>query len=187
MAPTLAVAKAAAEREDWHLILELPRGANVAQIQKARRQLQRGAHEDKGGSRELSTLINVAADKLLHSQTQKASWNTRDDHDTLMRKMREEHEQRMGEIRRRRQEDQQRRDQQRREEYQRRREDDQRRREEDQRKQQEDLQKQQEDLRKHQEDLRKHQEDQRRREEYQRKRQEDLQKREEGLQKLQED
>ena len=194
MAPTLAVAKAAAEREDWHLILELPRGANVAQIQKARRQLQRGAHEDKGGSRELSTLINVAADKLLHSQTQKASWNTRDDYDTLMRKMREEHEQRMGEIRRRRQEDQQRRDQQRREEYQRRREDDQRRREEDQRrreedlrKQQEDLRKRQEDVRKHQEDLRKHQEDQRRREEYQRKRQEDLQKREEGLQKREED
>jgi hypothetical protein len=97
MAPSLAAAKAAVERGDWHFVLGLARGATVAQIQKARRQLQKGAHEDKGGSSELSTLINVAADNLLHSQTQKASWDTQEDYDTLMRKMNEEHKQRRWE------------------------------------------------------------------------------------------
>ena len=101
MAPTLAAAKAAAERGDWHFILGLARGATVAQIQKARRQLQRGAHEDKGGSSELSTLINVAADNLLQ---QNASWNTQDDYDTLIRQMYEEREQMMKENTRKRQE-----------------------------------------------------------------------------------
>ena len=105
MAPTLAAAKAAAERGAWHFILGLARGATVAQIQKARRQLQREAHVDKGGSSELSTLINVAADNLLQPQTWDASRNTQDDYDTSMRKMQADQERRNAQ---KRQEDQRR-------------------------------------------------------------------------------
>ena len=65
MAPTLEAARAATRRGAWHLILGLPRSATERDVQKARRELQRQTHQDKGGNPELSALINKAADELL--------------------------------------------------------------------------------------------------------------------------
>ena len=49
----------------WHKILQIEPHSNAAQIEKARRTLQRSAHPDKGGSVELSQLVNKAADTLI--------------------------------------------------------------------------------------------------------------------------
>ena len=54
----------------WHKILQIEPHSNAAQIEKARRTLQRSAHPDKGGSTELSQLINKAADTLISRTTQ---------------------------------------------------------------------------------------------------------------------
>ena len=62
---SLDVARHAASVGAWHTILEVERGAAAAQIRKACRTLQRDAHPDKGGSPELSQLINRARDALL--------------------------------------------------------------------------------------------------------------------------
>lgn len=64
MVISLANARAAAQREDWWLILGLDYVAGLLDVQKARRALMRGNHPDKGGSIELCQLINLAADKL---------------------------------------------------------------------------------------------------------------------------
>ena len=65
MACSLESAKACARQGAWHAVLGLERGACVDDIRKARRRLQLSCHEDKGGSGELSQLINRAADTLL--------------------------------------------------------------------------------------------------------------------------
>ena len=62
---SLDVARHAASVGAWHTILGVERGAAAAQIRKACRTLQRDAHPDKGGSPELSQLINRARDALL--------------------------------------------------------------------------------------------------------------------------
>ena len=58
-------ALAAARIGAWHKILQIECGSDAAQIERARRTRQRSAHPDKGGSVELSKLINEAADTLL--------------------------------------------------------------------------------------------------------------------------
>ena len=65
MAITLEAARAAAHQRRWHTILGLEPGASADEVRKARRRLQLTAHTDKGGSKELSQLINLAADELL--------------------------------------------------------------------------------------------------------------------------
>ena len=65
MAPTLEQARAAARRQDWFAILGLSFPVSERDVLKAKRQLQRTAHQDRGGSAELSQLINLAADKLI--------------------------------------------------------------------------------------------------------------------------
>jgi curved DNA-binding protein CbpA len=65
MPVTLGAARAAARQGRWHAVLGLQPGASADEIRKARRLEQRTAHTDKGGSTELSQLINQAADKLL--------------------------------------------------------------------------------------------------------------------------
>ena len=62
---TLEAARAAAQQRRWHTILGLRPGASADEVRKARRRLQLTAHTDKGGSKELSQLINQAADELL--------------------------------------------------------------------------------------------------------------------------
>ena len=62
---TLEAARAAARQGRWHSILGLRPGASADEVRKARRRLQLTAHTDKGGSTELSQLINQAADELL--------------------------------------------------------------------------------------------------------------------------
>ena len=61
----LSDAVAAAAIGAWHKILQIECGSDAAQIERARRTRQRSAHPDKGGSVELSKLINEAADTLL--------------------------------------------------------------------------------------------------------------------------
>ena len=58
-------ARAAARQRRWHAVLGLNPGASADEVRKARRRLQLTAHTDKGGSKELSQLINQAADQLL--------------------------------------------------------------------------------------------------------------------------
>ena len=65
MAISLEAARAAAQQRRWYLILGLRPGASADEVRKARRRLQLTAHTDKGGSKELSQLINHAADELL--------------------------------------------------------------------------------------------------------------------------
>lgn len=65
MACALGIARNAAHAGTWHTILGLEWLPTAAQIGKARRNLQRDAHQDKGGSPEVSQLINRAADELL--------------------------------------------------------------------------------------------------------------------------
>ena len=65
MSITLEAARAAAQQRRWHTILGLKSGASADEVCKARRRLQLTAHTDKGGSKELSQLINLAADELL--------------------------------------------------------------------------------------------------------------------------
>jgi curved DNA-binding protein CbpA len=65
MAPTLETARRCARQGSWHTILGLPQSASADAIRRARRRLQLRCHEDKGGSGELSQLINRAADVLL--------------------------------------------------------------------------------------------------------------------------
>ncbi len=64
MVISLANARAAAQCQDWWLILGLDEVAGLQDVQKARRTLMKGNHPDKGGNVELSQLINLAADKL---------------------------------------------------------------------------------------------------------------------------
>ena len=65
MAITLEAARAAARQRRWHAVLGLAPGASADEVRKARRRLQLTAHTDKGGSKELSQLINQAADEML--------------------------------------------------------------------------------------------------------------------------
>ena len=65
MPTTLEAARAAAQQGRWHAVLGLRPGASADEVRKARRRLQLSAHTDKGGSAELSQLINQASDKLL--------------------------------------------------------------------------------------------------------------------------
>ena len=65
MPPKLEAARVYARRGDWHALLGLRFNASADDIRKARRRLQLGCHADKGGSGELSQLINRAADELL--------------------------------------------------------------------------------------------------------------------------
>jgi len=65
MTISLEAARAAAQQKRWHLILGLKPGASSEEICKAKRRLQLTAHTDKGGTKELSQLINHAADELL--------------------------------------------------------------------------------------------------------------------------
>ena len=65
MTISLEAARAAAQQKRWHLILGLKPGAVAEEIRKAKRRLQLTAHTDKGGTKELSQLINHAADELL--------------------------------------------------------------------------------------------------------------------------
>ena len=65
MAPSLEQARAAARRQDWVAILGLSFPVSERDVLWAKRQLQRTAHQDKGGLAELSQLINLAADKLI--------------------------------------------------------------------------------------------------------------------------
>ena len=65
MPTTLEAARAAAQQRRWHAVLGLNLGASADEVRKARRRLQLTAHTDKGGSKELSQLINQAADELL--------------------------------------------------------------------------------------------------------------------------
>ena len=62
---TLEATRAAAQQRRWHAILGLAPGASADEVRKARRRLQLTAHTDKGGSKELSQLINQAADEML--------------------------------------------------------------------------------------------------------------------------
>ena len=59
---TLEEASNAASQGNWLLILRLPPSCSEHDIHRARRELQRSAHQDRGGCPELSTLINMAAD-----------------------------------------------------------------------------------------------------------------------------
>ena len=65
MPTTLEAARAAAQQGRWHAVLGLRPGASADEVRKARRRLQLSAHTDKGGSAELSQLINQAADQFL--------------------------------------------------------------------------------------------------------------------------
>ena len=78
MASTLEQARSAERRGAWHVILGLSHSATEREVQKARRELQRHAHQDKGGNAELSALINKAADELLERLRP---------HDKVLRKM----------------------------------------------------------------------------------------------------
>ena len=62
---TVDVARSLFDAREFHTILGIELGASAEQIQRARRKLQLGAHSDKGGSDEVSALINAAADELL--------------------------------------------------------------------------------------------------------------------------
>ena len=62
---SLEAAKTASRMCELHTIRGVERGSKPNEIHKARRTLQREVHPDKGGSLELSTLINRAADELL--------------------------------------------------------------------------------------------------------------------------
>ena len=70
---TLEEAKNAASRGDWLSILGLPASCSERDIHRARRELQRSAHEDRGGCPEMSTLINMAADNALANRNPAAS------------------------------------------------------------------------------------------------------------------
>ena len=65
MACPVDSARLCAHKGRWHTILGLQAGASADDIRRARRRLQLSCHEDKGGSGELSQLINRAADVLL--------------------------------------------------------------------------------------------------------------------------
>ena len=66
---SLPEARLATSRGEWWRVLGLLSGAQVADVQRARRRLQRNAHTDKGGCQELSALINNAADIMLEGLT----------------------------------------------------------------------------------------------------------------------
>ena len=61
----LEAARSAAQHRRWHAVLGLRPGASADEVRKARRRLQLTAHTDKGGSKDLSQIINQAADELL--------------------------------------------------------------------------------------------------------------------------
>ena len=105
MAPTLEQARAAARRQDWFAILGLSFPVSEREVLQAKRQLQRTAHQDKGGSAELSQLINLAADKLIDILRPdiRAQRERRDQEDEIQRRRGEE-EQRREDARRREQE-----------------------------------------------------------------------------------
>lgn len=71
-------ALAAARIGAWHKILKIECGSDTAKIERVRRTLQRSAHPDKGGSEQLSKLINEAADTLLRQSAGgfNAEWST---------------------------------------------------------------------------------------------------------------
>ena len=103
---TLEEAKNAASRGDWLSILGLPASCSERDIHRARRELQRSAHQDRGGCPELSMLINMAADNALAIRNPAASWQ-REAHDRkeeLQRSHEEARQRREEELRRRREE-----------------------------------------------------------------------------------
>ena len=106
MAPTLEQARAAARRQDWFAILGLSFPVSERDVLKAKRQLQRHAHQDRGGSAELSQLINLAADKLIDIlRPEIRERRERQDHEDEIQWRREKDELRRREDARRREED----------------------------------------------------------------------------------
>ena len=106
MAPTLEQARAAARRQDWFAILGLSFPVSERDVLKAKRQLQRTAHQDRGGSAELSQLINLAADKLIDIlRPEIRERRERQDHEDEIQWRREKDELRRREDARRREED----------------------------------------------------------------------------------
>ena len=91
MAPTLEQARAAARRQDWYTILGLKFPASEWEVLKAKRHLQRTAHRDRGGSAELSQLINQAADELIDLlRPEIRERRERQDHEDEMRRRQED-------------------------------------------------------------------------------------------------
>ena len=106
MAPTLEQARAAARRQDWFAILGLSFPVSERDVLKAKRQLQRTAHQDRGGSAELSQLINLAADKLIDIlRPEIRERRERQDHEDEIQWRREKDELRRREDARRREQD----------------------------------------------------------------------------------
>ena len=106
MAPTLEQARAAARRQDWFAILGLSFPVSERDVLKAKRQLQRTAHQDRGGSAELSQLINLAADKLIDIlRPEIRERRERQDHEDEIQWRREAEMQRRREDARRREQD----------------------------------------------------------------------------------
>ena len=102
---TLQEAKNAASRGDWLSILGLPASCSERDIHRARRDLKRSAHEDRGGCPELSKLINMAADNALAIRNPAASCQ-RKAHDCKeeLQRHQEAWRQKQEEIRQRREE-----------------------------------------------------------------------------------
>ena len=71
---SLEEASKAASQGNWPLILRLPPSCSEHDIHRARRELQRSAHQDRGGCPELSTLINMAADNALAVRDPACRW-----------------------------------------------------------------------------------------------------------------
>ena len=106
MAPTLEQARAATRRQDWFAILGLSFPVSERDVLKAKRQLQRTAHQDRGGSAELSQLINLAADKLIDIlRPEIRERRERQDHEDEIQWRREAEMQRRREDARRREQD----------------------------------------------------------------------------------
>ena len=119
MAPTLEQARAAARRQDWFAILGLSFPVSERDVLKAKRQLQRTAHQDRGGSAELSQLINLAADELIDLlRPEIRERRERHDHEDETRRRKDEELRRLKEEELRRHEDARRRE----EDYERRKE-----------------------------------------------------------------
>ena len=102
---TLDEASSAASRGDWLSILGLHADCSERDIHRARRELQRSAHQDRGGCPELSMLINIAADNALASLNPAARWHREaQDCKEELQRSREDQQRREKELWRRREE-----------------------------------------------------------------------------------
>ena len=101
---TLEEASNAASRGEWLSILGLPPSCSEHDVHRARREMQRYAHQDRGGCPELSTIINMAADNVLAILDPAASRprGEQDRKDELQRSREETRQRREEELRRRR-------------------------------------------------------------------------------------